>query len=153
MKGFFVSALALVLATAASAGEPASCPFGAAELTSAFGSPVREGTKGTEYEFGSGRMLSCRYEGAGFTLVVNQTVMKDPTLVKGWSTRLAGKAEAVPGDPDGALRQTDQGDMTSPNLQYVRGRVIVELRVLGVGKSNPAFAAYDRRLAALRRLP
>lgn len=153
MRSAFVFVLTLSLARAAAGAEPVSCPFSAAELTTAFGSPVKEGTKGFEYAFGSGKALSCRYEAKDFTLVVNQKVMSDPSQVKGWTSPLAGKTEALAGDPDGAIRQTDQGDNTNPNLQYVRGRVIVELRLMGVGKTNPGFEAHNRRLVALRRLP
>lgn len=153
MKIAFVFALGLSLARAAVGADPVSCPFSASELTTAFGSPVKDGTKGFEYEFGSGKVLSCRYEAKGFTLVVNQKVMKDASQVKGWTSLLAGKTEALAGDPDGALRQTDQGENTSPNLHYARGRVIVELRLMGVGKANAGFEAHNRRLVALRRLP
>lgn len=143
----------LILSCAAIAGAPTSCPFTPGEVGAALGSTFKEGKVGFESDFGSGKTLSCRYEGKGMTLVVNQTVMKDPTQTRGWDTRLAGKLEKSGNDPDGAIVQTDQGNNTSPNLHYVRNGDIVELRVLGVGKKSPQFASLQRKLHGLRRLP
>lgn len=43
--------------------------------------------------------------------------------------------------------------MTDPYLHDAFGWVIVERCVLVVGRSDPAFAAHDRRLTAPCRLP
>jgi hypothetical protein len=135
------------------AGLPTSCPYSPSELGSALGGTFKEGKVGFESDFGTGKTLSCRYEGKDMTFVVNQTVMKNPTQTQGWDTRLAGKKENVPNDPDGAVQQTDQGDNTNPNLHYARNGDIVELRVMGVGKRNPQFGTLQKILPTLRRLP
>ena len=135
------------------AAAPTSCPFSAGELKSALNSEFKEGKVGFESDFGTGKSLSCRYEGKNMSLVVKQTVMKDPAQTRGWEAGLAGKKEKVANDPDGALWQVDQGDNTSPNLHYVRNGDIVELRVMGVGKSNAQFEPLQKKLPTLRRLP
>jgi hypothetical protein len=144
---------ALLLAPAVFAANPTSCPFSSKELGSALGESFKDGKVGFESDFGTGKTMSCRYEGKNMTLMVKQTVMKNPAQTQGWNTSLAGKTEKVPNDPDGAIQQTDQGDNTSPNLHYVREGTIVELRVTGVGKQNPQFGALQKKLPALRRIP
>lgn len=154
MKSRIATVLTLsFFAPMAFAAAPTSCPFTAGELKSALNAEFKEGKVGFESDFGTGKSLSCRYEGKNMTLVVNQTVMKDPTQTKGWDAKLAGKSEKIANDPDGALRQVDQGDNTSPNLHYVRNGDIVELRVMGVGKGNAQFEPLQKKLPALRRLP
>lgn len=135
------------------AGSPVSCPFDKKEITLALGAEFKDGKVGFESDFGTGKSLSCRYSSGSMTLVVNQTVMKDPTQTQGWDSKFAGKSEKVPKDPDGAIRQTDQGDNTSPNLHYLRNGDIVELRILGVGKTSPQFKSLQEKLTKLRRLP
>ena len=85
------------------AAAPTSCPFSAGELKSALNSEFKEGKVGFESDFGTGKSLSCRYEGKNMSLVVKQTVMKDPAQTRGWEAGLAGKKEKVANDPDGAL--------------------------------------------------
>ena len=45
---------------------------------------------------------------------------------------MAGKLTPLPNDPDGAVVQSDQGDLTSPALHYARQGVAIELRILGI---------------------
>jgi len=76
--------------------------------------------------------------------------MKNPSQTQGWNAALAGKIEKIPGDSDGAIRQTDQGDNTSPNLHYAREGDIVELRIMGIGKQHARFGDLQSKLSGLR---
>lgn len=147
----FVSAV--FVAPLVFAGTPSSCPFTSKEVGAALGETFKEGKPGFESDFGTGKSMSCRYEGKNFSLNVKQTVMKNPSQTQGWNAALAGKTEKIPGDSDGAIRQTDQGDNTSPNLHYAREGNIVELRIMGIGKQNPRFGDLQNKLPGLRRLP
>ena len=147
--------------TSALAGTPVSCPYTAAELKSALGVNFKDG-EGSETRFATGKTLDCIYDGSNHvTFSVTQTVMNNPSETQGWDAMLAGKKEKIPGDPDGAIRQTDQGDLTSPNLHYVRKGDIVGLRILGVGKTRspyadpktPTFDVLQKKLESLRKLP
>ena len=143
-------------ATATFAGKPISCPFTSVELKLALDIDFEAGKAHPDSEFSSGRSLTCEYESKSDRhthLSVSQTVMNDPTQTQGWDAMLAGIKEKLPNDPDGAIRQTDQGDVTSPNLHYVRSGNIVGLRVTGVGKKHPSFDFLQSKLASLRRLP
>lgn len=145
--------LALLVAPPVLAATPTSCPFSTKEVGAALGGSFNDGKVGFESDFGTGKSMSCRYEGKNMTLMVKQTVMKNPAQTQGWNTALAGKTEKIPNDPDGAIWQTDQGDNTSPNLHYAHDGSIVELRVLGVGKQSPQFGDLQKKLPSLRRIP
>lgn len=138
------------------ASKAVPCPFTPAELKLALGIDFKTGKASPDSDFGTGKALSCNYESAAdrhLALSVDQTVMNDPTQTQGWMERLAGTKEKIPNDSDGAIHQTDQGDLTSPNLHYLRSGDIVGLRVWGVGKKHPAFNSLQQKLPALRRLP
>ncbi len=145
--------ISLTFSTFGYAATPVSCPFTAAELSTALGETFKEGKVGFESDFGTGKTLDCRYSSKNMTLMVKQTVMKDPTQTQGWDRSLAGTKTPVAKDPDGAIQQTDQGDMTSPNLHYARSGDIVELRIMGVGPKSPKFSQLQAALPKLRRLP
>jgi hypothetical protein len=154
--GVIIYALLSLYATATLAGNPASCPFTPAELKIATGMDFNAGKAGAESNLGSGKAMECRYDskaGSHIYLTVSQTVMNDPSQARGWEMMLAGTKEKIQNDPDGAIRQTDQGDLTSPNLHYARSGDMVQLRVYGIGKKHAAFASLQEKLPSLRRLP
>jgi hypothetical protein len=95
--------------------------------------------------------MSCRYQSKDMSLMVKQTVMKNPSQTQGWDSALAGKKMKLPNDPDNAQVQTDQGDNTNPNIHYARQGDIVEIRMMGIGKTNPAFEAIQKKITSLRR--
>jgi hypothetical protein len=136
---------------------PASrvCPFRAAELKGALGLTLAEGTPGTALPFSGGVNLSCRYAAPKFSepeLTVNQIAMDNPTQTNGYLDRLAGGVRKIPGDPDGAVFQEKQGDLTNATLHYIRNGTIVELR-LSVRPTDTRFAQLQQQLAKLRRIP
>ncbi len=141
------------LAFQATAATTVSCPFSAKELKETFNLEFKEGQVGFESDFGTGKLLSCRYQGKDMSLMVKQTVMKNPTQTQGWDSALAGKKMKLENDADNAQVQTDQGDNTNPNIHYARQGHIIEIRMLGVGKSNPAFSATQKKIISLRRFP
>ena len=134
----------------------AACPYTAAELGTALGFAVADGVPGREDPYPGGRVLHCRYEakGAGaFPVSLNLVVMddansKDTSYLK----MMAGRMEPIAGDPDGAMFQADQGDLTNATLHYLRRGVLVETRVW-VGPKDPKFSALRDKIATLRRVP
>jgi hypothetical protein len=157
MRVSFMSPILSILAIGASinaaAATPVSCPYTSKELKETFGMEFKEGQVGFESDFGTGKSLSCRYQSKDMTLIVKQTVMKNPSQTQGWDSALAGKKMKLPNDSDNAQIQTDQGDNTNPNLHYARQGDIVEIRMMGIGKTNPAFEAIQKKITNLRRLP
>ncbi len=157
MRVSFMSPILSILAIGASinanAATPVSCPYTSKELKETFGIEFKEGQVGFESDFGTGKSLSCRYQSKDMTLMVKQTVMKNPSQTQGWDSALAGKKMKLPNDSDNAQVQTDQGDNTNPNLHYARQGDIVEIRMMGIGKTNPAFEAIQKKITNLRRLP
>ncbi|MEW5743572.1 MAG: hypothetical protein AB1938_31965 [Myxococcota bacterium] len=143
--------------TAGFKDSPAACAFTQAELNQALGFKVAAG-KGTELPFNGGTSLSCQWaEEKGFkSVVLNRTVMTagDPTTNREQQKKhLAGRLEAIPGDPDGAVWQVDQGDLTGVTLHYFRGNTAVEVRVSGVNMKDPAAVSAMRRgVLKLKRL-
>jgi hypothetical protein len=148
-----LSVLAVAASLNANAATPVSCPYQAKELKEAFGVEFKEGQVGFESDFGTGKSMSCRYQSKDMSLMVKQTVMKNPSQTQGWDNALAGKKMKLPNDPDNAQMQTDQVDNTNPNLHYARQGDIVEIRMMGIGKSNPAFKTIQEKITGLRRLP
>jgi hypothetical protein len=147
------STIALSASFNAVAATSVSCPYTPKELKETFGVEFKEGQVGFESDFGTGKSMSCRYQSKDMTLMVKQTVMKNPSQTQGWDSALAGKKTKLPNDPDNAQVQTDQGDNTNPNLHYARQGDIVEIRMMGIGKTNPAFDAVQKKMPNLRRLP
>jgi hypothetical protein len=145
--------LAISTSINAVAATPVSCPYSSKELKETFGIEFKEGQVGFESDFGTGKSLSCRYQSKDMALMVKQTVMKNPSQTQGWDSALAGKKMKLPNDSDNAQVQTDQGDNTNPNLHYARQGDIVEIRMMGIGKTNPAFEAIQKKITNLRRLP
>jgi hypothetical protein len=136
---------------------PPACPFTAAELKTALGLEVEAGKAAPAMPFSGGTSLGCDYYGKTVTapsVRVNQIVMDDPAQAdpKSYATMLAGKMEPVPNDPDRAMWQGNQGDLTNATLQYARAGVLVEVRV-GVRPSDPSFQPMKQLLTRLRRLP
>nr|WP_315476892.1 hypothetical protein [uncultured Undibacterium sp.] len=148
-----LSILAIGASINAAAATPVSCPYTSKELKETFGIEFKDGQVGFESDFGTGKSLSCRYQSQDMTLMVKQTVMKNPSQTQGWDSALAGKKMKLPNDSDNAQVQTDQGDNTNPNLHYARQGDIVEIRMMGIGKTNPAFEAIQKKITNLRRLP
>ena len=157
MRVSFMSPILSILAIGASinaaAATPVSCPYTSKDLKETFGIEFKDGQVGFESDFGTGKSLSCRYQSKDMTLIVKQTVMKNPSQTQGWDSALAGNKMKLPNDSDNAQVQTDQGDNTNPNLHYARQGDIVEIRMMGIGKTNPAFEAIQKKITNLRRLP
>ncbi len=164
MRGVTLLVAGLIVAGAATpvaaqgkaAPRVAACPYTAAELGAALGFAVADGTPGREDAYPGGRMLHCRYEAKGsgtFLVTFNLLVMddansKDASYLK----MMAGKMEPIPADPDGAMFQADQGDLTNATLHYLRRGVTVEARVWA-GPKDPKFGVIRDKLAKLRRVP
>ncbi len=134
----------------------AACPYTAAELGTGLGFAVADGVPGREDSYPGGRLLRCRYEtkGAGaFAVSFNLLVMDDANSKDAsYMTMMAGKMDPIAGDPDGAMFQADQGDLTNATLHYLRRGVTVEARVW-IGPKDPKFGAIRDQLAKLRRVP
>ena len=151
-----LSSPSLLAQGGASAPRVAACPYTAAEVSTALGFEVKDGAPGRESSFGGGRTTSCRYEAkrpASPLFTVNLVIMddansKDTTFLK----FAAGKMVPISGDTDGAMWQTDQGDVTNATLWYLRRGVTVEARVW-VNPRDPTFDDVRARLAKLRRIP
>jgi hypothetical protein len=135
----------------------AACLFTGAELRQALGFPVGPG-RGTELAFSGGSSRSCTWkEEKGLrSVVLNHLVMTagaPATNREQLRKRLAGRLEPVAGDPDAAVWQVDQGDVTGITLHYARGNTFTEVRVVGVDLKSPAaVAAMRKSLLSLRRL-
>jgi hypothetical protein len=147
------STLAVGTSLNAVAATPVSCPYTSKELKETFGVEFKEGQVGFESDFGTGKSMSCRYQSKDMSLMVKQTVMKNPSQTQGWDSALAGKKTRLPNDPDNAQVQIDQGDNTNPNVHYARQGDIVEIRMTGIGKTNPSFETIQKKITSLRRLP
>ena len=146
----------LAAAQGKAAPRVAACPYTAAEVGTALGFAVANGAPGREDSYPGGRMLRCRYEakGAGSFLVSFNLLVMDDANSKDASylKMMAGTMEPISGDPDGAMFQADQGDLTNATLHYLRRGVTVEARVW-VGPRDPKFGAIRDKLAKLRRVP
>lgn len=168
-KGAFSSAAAATAAVPGSSAPPPAAPAPAAfkdstvgcvytpaELSRGLGFTVGDG-KGTEIAFTGGTSYSCTWnETKGLrSVIVNRQVMSggDPVANRaGMRKMLAGRLEDVPGDPDHAAWQVDQGDLTHVTLHYFRANTGTELRVMGVDrKDRSAVEAMRRKVLALPR--
>lgn len=135
----------------------AACPFTPGELQSTLGLEFTAGVASPEMPYPGGARLTCKYapvKTAGPALAVNVTLMDDPAQgdSQAFFSRMAGKMEPVPNDPDKAVWQFDQVASAEPVLYYARQGAIVELRVT-VDKGDPRYTAIRQGLARLRRLP
>lgn len=135
----------------------AACPFTPVELKSTLGLEFTAGVASPEMPYPGGARLTCRYppvKTAGPALAVNVTLMDDPAQgdSQAFFSRMAGKMEPVPNDPDKAVWQFDQVASAQPVLYYARQGAIVELRVT-VDKGDPRYTAIRQGLARLHRLP
>ncbi len=134
---------------------PAACPFQADELNKVLGLDAGAGQAQPPLKFAGGQMLGCQYPGNKRPSVrVNQTVMDKPDDPANAASfrMMAGSMKPVPGDPDSAMWQLDQGDNSNPTLHYLRKGHLVEVRVM-VGKHDPQFQRYADALPKLRRVP
>ncbi|KPF69956.1 hypothetical protein IP84_03520 [beta proteobacterium AAP99] len=140
-------------------GKSTACPFTAAEVGAALGTKFEEGKAGKETPFGAGSVSrGCRYESKNYTLMVNSIVYGTPVQAKDAFKPMAGRLKPVAGDPDGAMLQEGQGDLTSPTVHYLRGAQHTELRILGIyysdpGKKDAALKDFQGKLLKLRRVP
>lgn len=142
---------------AGTAPDTSACPFTPAELRAALGLDVKDGRAGPSRPFSGGTSMSCQYEPTAFgapALIVNQIAMTNPADANPdtYLRQLAGAMQPVPGDPDRAHWQGNQGDLTNATLHYARRGVIVEARVT-IGPRDPNFQAMRDKLVKLRRLP
>lgn len=143
--------------TASNAQASTACPFSAADISKALGVPVQEGRPGLEFSAAGMVMRDCRYASKNFSVMVKTSHYSNPAAAKDATKMLAGKLRAIPNDPDGAVIQEGQGDLTDPAVFYVRNGVAVELRVLGIYykdlKSKDAdLRDMQTKLAAVKRL-
>ena len=143
--------------TASNAQASTACPFSAADISKALGVPVQEGKPGLEFSAAGMVMRDCRYASKNFSVMVKTSHYSNPAAAKDATKMLAGKLRAIPNDPDGAVIQEGQGDLTDPAVFYVRNGVAVELRVLGIYykdlKSKDAdLRDMQTKLAAVKRL-
>ena len=153
-----LSALALCAAAPAWSQALPACPFKAAELSKSLGAGFQEGKVGMEIPAAGMVLRDCRYQSRDITLMVKSTVFTQPADARKSLAIMAGKLTPLPNDPDGAVVQSDQGDLTSPALHYARQGVAIELRILGIYykglKSTPQeLRDMQARLAGLRRVP
>ncbi len=135
-----------------------ACALKASEISAALGATFSEGEPGTERTAGAIVMRSCRYKSKEYSLALNMVTYASAADAKATAKMLAGKLVPVANDPDGAMSQEEQGDLTSPNLHYFRGAIAVELRVLGTFykelKNKAAAAnALQTKMLKLRRVP
>jgi hypothetical protein len=117
----------------------------------------RAGRPGLEFSAAGMVMRDCRYASKNFSVMVKTSHYSNPAAAKDATKMLAGKLRAIPNDPDGAVIQEGQGDLTDPAVFYVRNGVAVELRVLGIYykdlKSKDAdLRDMQTKLAAIKRL-
>lgn len=143
--------------TAAAVAGVAACPYRAAELRDALGLDLSDGKADAELPFPGGKTLGCRYQGKSPktpSLWLKFTAMNNPAAPENvnYFKSLAGKLQKVPGDPDGAMWQTGQGDNSHAALVYLRKGVIVEARVL-LAPQQGGFEAVKAKLLSLRRVP
>ena len=143
--------------TASNAQASTACPFSAADISKALGVPVQEGKPGLEFSAAGMVMRDCRYASKNFSVMVKTSHYSNPAAAKDATKMLADKLRAIPNDPDGAVIQEGQGDLTDPAVFYVRNGVAVELRVLGIYykdlKSKDAdLRDMQTKLAAVKRL-
>ena len=149
-----LASLLVVLSPFTQAGTE-SCPLTPAEINSALGLDVDAGQAQNPLIFAGGQMLICDYQGKTKpSLLLKQTVMADVNnpYNTNYLKMMAGELTPVPGDPDGALWQLDQGDLSNPTLHYLRKGALVELRVM-VGRHDDLFKQYVDALPKLRRFP
>ncbi len=154
---FWLAALLAAGFTASNAQASTACPFSAADISKALGVPVQEGKPGLEFSAAGMVMRDCRYASKNFSVMVKTSHYSNPAAAKDATKMLADKLRAIPNDPDGAVIQEGQGDLTDPAVFYVRNGVAVELRVLGIYykdlKSKDAdLRDMQTKLAAVKRL-
>ena len=142
--------------TAPATSRVPTCAYSAQELRAALGLDLQDGKPGKDVPFAGGRTTSCRYEPKSVTspaFTLNLVVMDDANSKDTSYLRMvAGTKEPIPGDPDAAFWQTNQGDLTNAALWYVRRGVTVEARVW-LSPRDPKFSQFRAKLAALRRIP
>lgn len=151
-------AVALPCAAQTPASAATACALKASEVSAVLGAKFEEGQPDTDRSAGAIVMRSCRYKSKEYSLALNTVTYATAADAKAVSKMLAGKLVPVANDPDGAVSQEDQGDLTSPNLHYFRGATAVELRVLGTFykdiKNRVADArALQVKMQKLRRVP
>jgi hypothetical protein len=126
------------------------CAFSLTEVVKALGVEVKRAAAG-DMTITVGRDVGCLYfvKGSDFVFGVRQT-WDSTRPAKAASAGAIGGYRAIPGDPDGALVQSDAGAGGSGELVYVRGKV--QTRVFWHG-GNLDSADGVQRLLRLRRVP
>lgn len=93
------------------------------------------------------------------SVMLQQTIYSTPVTAEQHYGPLAGNMVKITDDPDNAMFQVGQGDLTDPALHYFRNNVGVQLRILGVyyeGLEGPIpeeFQSWQQKLLALPRFP
>jgi hypothetical protein len=134
------------------------CPFTPAELQMALGVPFSEGQPSPPLNAGTLVMPSCQYQSKRYSLRVQSQVYQNPADAKKAVMPMAGRMVPITNDPDGAVFQEGQGDLTDPSVHYSRGKVAINLRVMGgyykdAASKNAEMLALRDKLAKLRRVP
>ncbi len=129
----------------------AVCIFTPEEVTAAMGFAVEAGKP--ELEYASNGMVACTYKGKDTDLRVNMIwtdpvyyaqTRANPTMMR------AGEMEKLPGDPDIAYMQYQEGGIGGA-LHYLRRNIMVEVRPMSwMGTSNEEMKA---KLLKLPRRP
>lgn len=137
-----------VLGAAHAASAPV-CPFSTDELKAQLGQTFAAGTPG-EGIIGKG----CAYKSKDIKLLVDAGPLPAPTADQ-WrkmSTPPGTKWQAAAGDPDKAVHEIPPAGVSPfPNISYVRGGWLVNVRVLGTPPA--AVADWNKKLLKLRRIP
>ncbi|MEJ5369294.1 MAG: hypothetical protein WHT08_13300 [Bryobacteraceae bacterium] len=128
------------------------CLYTPAELEAALGMKVQKG-KGTVMKWSGGKSTTCMYSAGMHGILLSIETLNTPGGFGG-SNDFAGGKEAIPGDPDKAFWQVNQGDLTDVALTYVRGNSRTQIRVSGVNqKDKAAVQAMRAKVLKLRRVP
>jgi hypothetical protein len=156
----FVAATIVLLSSSAQS-QPANfkpCPFTAAELQTALGVKFSEGKADPPINAGTVSMQTCQYDSKNYSLSVQSQVYQNAADAKKAVMPMAGRMVAIPNDPDGAVFQEGQGDLTAPAVHYARGNVATNMRIMGIyykdaASKKAAMLAMREKLAKLRRVP
>jgi hypothetical protein len=152
-----LAAAAAALATAGGvAAQPPTprglkpCAFALSEIAEALGVQLQR-ADAADMTIAVGRDVGCLYsvKGSDFVFGVRQT-WDSTRPAKAGAARARRGYRTIPGDPDGAVFQTDSGGGGSGELVYVRGKV--QTRVFWHG-GNLDTADGLQRLLKLRRVP
>ena len=153
--GLAAAAAALLMSGGLAAQPPTPadlkpCAFTLPEVAEALGVEVKQAAA-ADMTITVGRDVGCLYFVKGSDFVFGVRQVWDSTRPAKAAARAPRGYRAIPGDPDGAVVQSDSGGGSgSGELVYVRGKV--ETRVFWHG-GNLSSADGLQRLLSMRRVP